>query len=565
MSMAVYRPDQLGPGVAVELPDPLALDPEELAFLESMNDQARAEFIATATYRARVNAPHPMDAYDSPSRWAKECIRWPRPDQGLTSYQAETMDRVLENGRVAMRGPHTAGKTTTSALTVLYFALKWEADAQRGRIKDWLIVTTASYWLQVEKFLWRYIRMWARYIRWDKVGFAPLREGREIFTTKLVLNFGMAFGVAPENLEGAHADRILWLFDEMKDIPDLTFEKAEGAMAGAGEDTDQEAYALGTSTPGLKIGKLWRIHNREPGNEDWYPLVVTAEMCIAAKRMSAIWKEQRKREWGEDSQVYQNRVLGNFSAQDTDGVVPLSWIELANQRWEEINRTGDVGDFAQIGVDLANQGKDRTVFAPRYRNGFVDFIDTLRYYSKETPLRTGDRLAAILDRLGGEALIDVLPDGTAVAEYIVRMGNEARTFNGGEAARDVQGQYYTDRSGSFRFRNRRSHMIWRIRELLDPSLDPAPVLALPKDDNLIGDLTIPHFNRNGNVITVESKDDFRKRLKLGPGEDRESTDAGDAVGLALYELEDYSPQEIGSFDILGAARLDARDLLGGII
>lgn len=553
MTSALALPDQVGP-----LPDPGALDAEEAAFIANMTPEARAEFIATGIYSVRTEAPHPMDAYSTPSQWANDCIRWPKPDERLAPYQAEAMDRVLSEGKVAMRGPHTAGKTTTSALTVLYFALKWEADAQRGRIKDWLIVTTASYWIQVEKFLWRYIRMWARYIDWPKTGIDPFVFGRTIFTTQLKLTYGLAFGVAPENLEGAHADRELWLFDEMKDIPDITFEKAEGSMAGAGEDTDQEAYALGTSTPGLKIGKLWRVHNREPGNEDWYPLTITHEQTIAAGRMSRVWFEQRKREWGEDSAVFQNRALGNFAANDTDGVVPLSWIELANQRWEAINQSGDVGDFEQIGCDLANEGKDKTVFAPRFRNGYVDFIDNLRYYSKETPLRTADRLVAILDRLGGRALIDVLPDGTAVAEYVTRMAHEASTFNGGEAARDTHGAYYTDRSGSFRFRNRRSHMIWRIRELLDPSLDPPPVLALPKDDNLIGDLTIPKFNRNGNVITVESKDDFRKRLKLGPGEDRESTDAGDAVGLALYEVEDTTTIAIGSADVLGARQLISR-------
>lgn len=551
MSMTVYRPDQVGPGV----PDPETDEATIDAWLEALSPEARAELIAASIYSTRTEAPHPMDRYDTPSAWANECIRWPNRDQRLAPYQAETMDRVLSHGRVAMRGPHTAGKTTTSALTVLYFALKWEADAQRGRIKDWIIVTTASYWLQVEKFLWRYIRMWARYIDWAKVGIDPFVNGKTLFTTQLKLTYGIAFGVAPENVEGAHADRMLWLFDEMKDIPDLTFEKAEGAMAGAGADTGQRAYALGTSTPGPKIGKLWRIHNREPGNEDWYPLIVTHEQTIAAGRMSRLWFEARKREWGEDSAVFQNRAMGNFSANDTDGVVPLSWIELANQRWEAINQSGDVGEFVQIGCDLANEGKDRTVFAPRFRNGYVDFIDTLRYYSKESPLRTADRLVAILDRLGGRALIDVLPDGTAVAEYVTRMAHEASTFNGGEGAKDAHGVYYTDRSGSFRFRNRRSHMIWRIREMLDPALDPAPVLALPKDDNLIGDLTIPKFNRNGNVITVESKDDFRKRLKLGPGEDRESTDAGDAVGLALYEVEDTGAIEIGSADVIGARQI----------
>lgn len=522
-------------------------------FLASLSEQGRAELAAMAAVDAEQGQPHPMDRYTLPSQWARECIRW-REGEGLTPYQERALDNVFLKGKVALRGPHTAGKTTMGAILVLFCACKWEADASRGRIRDWIIVTTASYWVQVEKFLWRGINMWSRYLIWSKIGLPPFVDGIDLLSTQLKLPHGIAFGVAPLNMEGAHASRVLWLFDEMRDVPDLTFEKAEGAMAGAGADTDQKAYAFGMSTPGMKIGKLYRVHARVPGNEDWYAEVVTAEEAIACGRMSREWYEQRKKEWGEDSAAFLNRARGEFSGAENNGVIPLAWLEAANRRWAERVEAGTVGALRQIGVDVAGQGKDKTVFAPLFGH---DFIDTLRYYQHEKPLQIADRLFAILSRLGGRALVDVLPDGSAITEYLDRMAVEAYLFNGGEAARNPDGEYYTDRSGTFRFRNRRSHMIWNVRELLDPALDPPPTLALPPDDNITGDFTVPRYVTNGNVIQVESKDDMRRRLKQGPGDpDRESTDAGDAVGMALYPVEEIYAPETPQVDtlIIGARR-----------
>ena len=63
--------------------------------------------------------------------------------------------------------------------------------------------------------------------------------------------------------------------------------------------------------------------------------------------------------------------------------------------------------------------------------------------------------------------------------------------------------------------------------MLDPSRDPD--IALPVDDELLGDLTAPKWKiLSGGKIQVESKDDIRKRIGR-------STDAGDAAVQAFWE------------------------------
>jgi hypothetical protein len=66
------------------------------------------------------------------------------------------------------------------------------------------------------------------------------------------------------------------------------------------------------------------VHKRAPGLEDWHVRHVTLEEAVAAGRISPDWAEQRARQWGRDSALYANRVLGEFHASDEDSVIPLA-------------------------------------------------------------------------------------------------------------------------------------------------------------------------------------------------------------------------------------------------
>lgn len=510
--------------------------PDVAAHLSKLSAQQRGEMFSLAAIKVRPQVPHPMDQWTNAADWARDCIIW-GPGEGVNEYQREILETVETHGKVMVRGPHTIGKTTFQSWFVWFHILKWEADASRKRIRNWVIVTTAGYWVQVEKFLWQAIKTWARFINWEKCGFPP--PGKRLLETEYKGIYGRAFGVANQNLEGAHATRVGYVLDELKDIPDTTYEKMEGALAGAGEDTDEKAWVLGGSTPGDPIGKMYNVGTRKPGHTDWHSIHVTKDRAIAAGRMSATWAENRRLEWGETSAAYQRRVLGNFASEDVDGLIPLSWVEAANIRWlERVNGVDGQTvpeDLRQLGADVADQGEDKTAIAPRYGE---DFVDTIHTYSMEPPLTIADRLFAVQSQLGGRAMVDILPSGSAIVEYLGRMGTEARVFNGSERASYFEGDrevYYTDRSGTFRFMNRRCHGYWHLRELLDPSLEPPPTLALPPDNStdertLTGDLTAPKFSRPGNVIRVEAKEDFKKRLGRSP-------DKGDAVVMALYPWE----------------------------
>ena len=325
----------------------------------------------------------------------------------------------------------------------------------------------------------------------------------ELLALSLKLSTGEAFALTSDDhnaIEGCHADQLLYIFDEAKAIKPETFDAAEGALSG-GEGT--EAQALAISTPGEPVGRFYDIHTRKPGYEDWWTKHVTLEECIAAGRVSREWAEQRAKQWGEKSAVYMNRVLGEFCSSDADGVIPLSWVEAANERWEAWDETKEWYPFTSVGVDVSrSQNGDKTSLALR----FEKVITELRRSTEVDVMQITGKVAGVLKKHGGQAVVDVIGIGAGVVDRLNEQKFKAIPFNASESAEGIK-----DRSGELEFINKRAAAWWNMRELLDPANDEN--IALPPDDELIGDLCAPHWKvTSSGKIQVESKDDLRKRL-----------------------------------------------------
>src|SRR5574337_1166508 len=78
-----------------------------------------------------------------PVAFASECINWGTSD-GLTFYQEDILNLLESQRRVSVRGPHGLGKSTVSAIAVLWFAV-----TRDGAGVDWKAVTTAGAWRQL--------------------------------------------------------------------------------------------------------------------------------------------------------------------------------------------------------------------------------------------------------------------------------------------------------------------------------------------------------------------------------------------------------------------------------
>lgn len=459
------------------------------------------------------------DYFHRPDAFISDCIRWPGSD-GPTDYQLAAARLLAERRRVAKKGPRRLGKTADAAMLLLWFGLTRDVDY------EWQAPTMAGSWRQIKEYLWPQVRKWAKRINWQRVGREPF-TGDELQLTSLRLTTGSAFGIVsdrPELIEGAGGQQVFMLYDEAKSISDAMFDAAEGAMASGGAAEGQEAYSLAISTPGSPRGRFYDIFARKPGLEDWATLTVTLDDAIRAGRVAQEWADKMLALWGGDSPVYKAFVLGEFADADEEGVIPLTWVEAAIDRWYALQEMDKLRaePLKSIGVDVARFGQDKTVLAPRFGNVITELEEHVKQDTMQT---TGHVVGWLRAHSGAVAIVDVNGLGAGVVDRLrelgYRSGRDYVAFNAGEKTT------MKDRSKELEFADKRSAMIWRMRELLDP--DGGAGIALPPHDGLIGDLTAPGWEtQSGGKIKVESKDGVRKRLGR-------STDYGDAVCQAFWE------------------------------
>lgn len=479
------------------------------------------EIEAAAAVRALDREVHRRTYWHDPAGWVEDCIRFPDGERPMP-YQLESLDEMIRHGRLCLRGPHGIGKTAPAA-----WAICWYCDTREG--DDFKVPTTATAWRQLEKFLWPEVHKWVRHLRWDFMHRAPWQRGIELLDMQVKLETGSAFAIASNDatkMEGTHADNVLFLFDEAKGIPEGTWDAAEGAFSGAGSDTGREAYALAYSTPGEPSGRFYSIQSKQRGFEHWATRRVSMEEAIAAGRMSAEWAAKMEAQWGRASAMFRRRVQGDF-ATDADSVIPLDWVEAAQERWRvhEHSDPGwyDRGNLTALGVDVSDGGRDDTVLARRLGWAFAP----LERHEEGDTMQTAARCENAMRGRGGIAVVDAIGIGAGVVARLRELEYDVLGFVASENAHG-----FTDRTGELAFDNLRAAAWWNMRELLDPSSGLS--LELPDDDTLTSDLTAPKWREgSGGRIVIEPKDgtnpEWSLRRRLG-----RSTDAGDAVVQAAF-------------------------------
>lgn len=489
--------------------------------------------------------------HDLPA-FAHDCIEWDRVpgSDGPTAYQDEIFARLEAERRLSVRGPHGIGKTLVPAIALHWFALTRDGD-------DWKAPTTASKWRQLREYLFPEVHKWARYLDWPMIGRDPYDEPRELQDMAIRLETGAAFAVAsddPAAIEGAHADRLLYVFDEAKTISTATFDGAEGAFAGAGVDTDREALALMLSTPGEPYGRFYDTHKR--GVPGWKAMHVKLEQALEAGRISEEWVEQQAEAWGRDSPEFKRRVHGEFAAGDERSVLPLEWIEAAMDRWRAaaVPAIGDaemlegrvfdglmlpeelVGPLDVAAMDVSDQGEDRTTIAERHGPAIVRLFEFPYDPNAHLMAATGKLTAILRGAESGFGAVDAIGVGAGVLARL----QELRAL--GEIKQDPVGFIANAKSDlmeetrSYGFRDLRAEAWWGLRGRLHPT--KGDDLMLPPSDELMAELTAPRWwTLSEGRIKVEEKADTKKKDRLG-----RSPDLADAVVMAYHSrpAEAYS-------------------------
>lgn len=433
------------------------------------------------------------DLLDPPSRrWMRDPVRWVRERVGGDpwSRQRVILESVRDHPRTAVHSCHSTGKSWTAAQCVA-----WWIDVHPAGTA--LAVTTAPTGAQVKGVLWRYIN------RLHESNGLP---GRVNQTEWYVGNQLVGLGRKPSDhtptaFSGYHAEHILVVVDEGSGVTADIFDALSTLVAGGHArmlvigNPDQPT---GPFSDACKPGSGWNVIGI--GASDT-PAFTGEEVspAVLGQLITREWAMERATAWGEESALYQAKVLGRFPSQGSARAVVPHDAATACRYLEHPERPGDV---REAGLDVG-AGGDRTVLRERVgmRAGRVfSFRST-------DPMESIGMLANTIREWGVTRVkVDVIGVGWAVAgrlrEVLSPEGVDVVGVN--FAATPTPGN-------EKRFRNLRAQVWWEVgREL---SRTRTWDLSAVSDD-VIAELTAPEYfviDSNGKV-QVEPKADVKKRL-----------------------------------------------------
>lgn len=172
-------------------------------------------------------------------------------------------------------------------------------------------------------------------------------------------------------LAGLHEDYILFIIDEAGGVPDAVVAAAEAALANAGSELAPNAIAklLICGNPTHLTGPLYRACSSEASL--WHVIEITGdpENPKRSKRISLKWAQEQIKKYGRDNPWVMINVLGKFPPSSVNALLGPDDVEKAmiNVLPPEVY----MREPRILGVDVALQGSDRTVIAPRM--GLVAF------------------------------------------------------------------------------------------------------------------------------------------------------------------------------------------------
>lgn len=421
-----------------------------------------------------------------------------------TKQQRKVLEALRDGKRhIAVRSGHGVGKTCLEAWIIIWFIC----------VKPHCrIPCTAPTQTQLYDVLWAEIGKWLNKIHPD---FKWYKDRLEWTSTHLTNKDYPEdwFAVAkssnkPENMAGFHCTHLLFIIDEASGVDHKMMEVIQGTL------TEEDAYCLMFGNPTQTVGMFFDAFHRE--RDYWATFHFS---CIDSERVTDEYVQRFKNKYGEDSNAYRVRVLGEFPLEGDDAIIPLSWAEQAANNEVDIDEKFPVF----IGADIARFGDDKTVIIIRRGNRVLD----MKIHSKKSTMETSgiiylqakkyakeNKVTINIDDSGvGGGVTDRLKEMTDTDKMILVQG-----INNGSSAT----QFSEDGMG---FNNLGCQLWYYMRENIRD-------WDIPNDDELISQLSTRTFTITSNgIVKIERKDEMKKRGLQSP-------DKADALALAFYDEVD---------------------------
>jgi hypothetical protein len=468
----------------------------------------------------------------------------------LDEAQKDILTSVQHNRRVSVRSGTARGKDYVAAVASLCFLyLNYPSK----------VINTAPTGRQVEAIMMPEIsRIWknAKY----PLGGRLLNDG--IYFEQNDTWFMMGFKADDKNIErwsGFHSPNLMVVCTEASGLAQVTFDSIEGILQGNSRELlifnpnvcNGEAYNS-TRSPLYKKHKLScldapnvinriRLDKGEITQEEYKKHYISGQVDYewidekirkgwALKTGTTLDPTKFDFTWnGENyrpNSLFRVKVLGEFPEEGEDNLIPMTWIEMANERWIEYQQANyRMEDPLRLGVDVAGMGRDNTVFAYRIGN-YVKEVKVINLPKTATIHMTiAGMVANELKAMNSLALIDTIGEGAGVYSRL----QELKVKGAISCKYSESAKFKKDMTGMRTFANMRAYLYWALRDALDPA--NGYNLVIPIDDELKQELSeIKYIVRSDGSIIIEPKEEIIKRIGR-------STDKADSVANTFYPNE----------------------------
>jgi phage terminase large subunit len=401
----------------------------------------------------------------------------PLPDQRRAMRAVQAALKGDGPRRISIRAGHGVGKSATCAIVMLWFMVT------RFPQKTVCTAPTAG---QLFDALFAEVKLWHGRLP------GPVKDLFEVFSDRIVLRAApeSSFMSArtssadrPEAMAGIHSEHVLLVFDEASGIPEPVFESAAGSMSG------HSAVTIMISNPTRSSGLFFKSHHQL--RSEWATFHMS---CLDNPLVSQDFVDQIRTTYGENSNAYRVRVLGEFPLTDDDTLIPAEWVDAAMSRDVALSTREPI----VYGLDVARFGDDRTVLCKRQGQVVLEF----KAWNGADLMETVGRVVneAKLDK-PSEILVDSIGLGAGVADRLREMGFNVRDVNVAETSALDQTAYRL-----------RDELWLAVKEWLGQRVG-----RLPKDEDLRQELVAPTFTfTSTGRVKVEGKAEMKRRGYRSP-------------------------------------------------
>ncbi len=386
----------------------------------------------------------------------------------LWSKEEEILNAVKDYPEVSVRSCHASGKTYTAARVVTWWLCSFPNS---------VVITTAPTFRQVEQLLWREIRSSV--------------AGKDIFPEAAILNTRIELGEKwyalglsadkSEQFQGFHSAHLLVVVDEASGVSEEIFMAVDGLAPTRvlliGNPTQNTGrFATSFKSPTVKKIQISAFDTPNFLGQTIGGLITPQDV------------ERFRINYGEESDVYRVRVLGEFPRADVETLISVDDVAKAMAR--EVNVLSHFEK--RMGVDPARFGDDRSAITIRQME---KVLHKFTFTGQDTMQIAGQvlRLAKEHQVKPENINIDVIGIGAGVVDRLKEQAWDVGAINVAESPKDTE------------------HYLNLRAELYDTMKQWLKTADLLKDDDYYELANVKYkFTSNGK-LQLESKADMKKR------------------------------------------------------